>query len=165
MAADKPLAPFSEARDDEAILNFIFSRSAPAISFAPPPAPSSTEPLASSEGDGDNPELVQHAVWARLEADAVAAAERGDLEDALARLDRVCADAPDRSSGFNNRAQVRRLAKQPVAASLADLDRAIQLGRAWLDARRAGPPPPQRLLTFTRNTLRQAHTQRAILRQ
>ncbi|ETE72188.1 hypothetical protein L345_01987, partial [Ophiophagus hannah] len=56
---------------------------------------------------GFDPELLRQAT--HLEAQGIAAAEGGDLELALEKLDQAIQLLPTRASAFNNRAQALRL--------------------------------------------------------
>lgn len=140
--------PFDELKDENAILNFIFSNSS--ISFAPP----SRDARDVSRFESD---LAVHKAWTLREAAAVTAAETDKLEDAKVMLDDLCTEAPERASAFNNRAQVRRLGGDLEGAK-TDLDAAITLARAWLDVH-AGTDHP--LVEFHNKTLSNALTQRA----
>lgn len=159
-----PLGIPLELRDEAAILNFIFSNSS--IAFAPPPLPPAPAPAPAPAAPPAAPtdaadrfaaDLEAHARWNDREAAAVAAAEDGRQDEARAILDDVCAQAPGRASGFNNRAQLRRLASDAAGAK-ADLDAAVRLAQAWLAAHEAGGHP---LAEFHRGVLRAALTQRA----
>lgn len=153
-------APFGELRDENAILNFIFSNSP--ISFAPPPPPTVAggAPAPADGGGRFDADLAAHRGWTAREAAAVAAAEEGRLADAKAALDGVLAEAPGRAPALNNRAQVLRLMGDAAGAA-ADLDAAVGTARAWLDAH-AGSGHP--LVGFHEKTLAAAHTQRAAAR-
>ena len=60
-------------------------------------------------GDGVESEVSEEVKRAKvLEVEAVKAAEGGSLGDALELLNQAVAVAPDYSSSYNNRAQVRR---------------------------------------------------------
>jgi len=62
----------------------------------------------------------------RLELEGVKTAARGDLSAALDLFDRAIQLAPDRPSGYNNRAQTLRLLHD-TSGAMSDLDRAISL--------------------------------------
>merc|ERR1712083_61146 len=80
------------------------------------------EKVAEEKSDKDDDKVKD------LEAEAVKAAEAGDVRKALEIFDKVVSLAPDRPSSYNNRAQALRLAGRPDSA-LADLDKAIQLSK------------------------------------
>ena len=73
-------------------------------------------------------ELQEDDKLKKLDAEAVKAAEAGDLDTALRLFDEVVALAPARPASFNNRAQCLRLLGRPEAA-LQDLDTAVSLSR------------------------------------
>jgi len=80
------------------------------------------EKVAEEKSDKDDAKVKD------LEAEAVKAAEAGDVKKALDIFDKVVSLAPDRPSSYNNRAQALRLAGRPDSA-LKDLDKAIQLSQ------------------------------------
>ncbi|KAM9442141.1 tetratricopeptide repeat protein 36 [Salvelinus alpinus] len=61
-----------------------------------------------------------------LEMEGVTAAEAGDLPTALERFSQAIDTLPQRASGYNNRAQTRRL-QEDTEGALEDLERAIAL--------------------------------------
>ncbi|XP_054724026.1 tetratricopeptide repeat protein 36-like [Uloborus diversus] len=63
----------------------------------------------------------------RLELEAVRSAESGDVTSAIRIFGEAIDLAPNRPSGYNNRAQAYRL-KGEIFAALKDLDTAIKLG-------------------------------------
>uniref|UniRef100_A0A8C7I4V3 Tetratricopeptide repeat protein 36 n=1 Tax=Oncorhynchus kisutch TaxID=8019 RepID=A0A8C7I4V3_ONCKI len=73
----------------------------------------------------------------KLEMEGVAAAEAGDLPTALERFSQAIDTLPQRASGYNNRAQTRRLQEDTegaledleliIMSALEDLERAIAL--------------------------------------
>ena len=148
------LNPLTELRDEQAILNFIFSNSQ--ISFAPPPAASA----AAGESPGASKfkeDEEKHREFTKIESAAVTAAEDGKLDEAKEIMDKLCSDAPDRASAFNNRAQLRRMMGDLEGAK-RDLDDAIDKAKRWLADNEASEHP---LSEFHRGVLRQAYTQRA----
>ena len=96
------------------------------------------------------------------ERTAVADADAGKLEDALSTLDTVIAEAPEHGSAYNNRAQVYRLLDRKEE-SRRDLDEAIRLEEAWLQAHT--DDRGTKLFEKHRQVLKQAFTQRSILKQ
>lgn len=82
----------------------------------------------------------------KLEVQGVEMAEKGDLDGALALFNSVLETEPTFASVYNNRAQLHRLRSDPKSA-LSDVENAINFARG------------DRLI------LRQAYTQRAILRK
>jgi len=80
------------------------------------------EKVAEEKSDKDDAKVKD------LEAEAVKAAEAGDVKKALDIFDKVVSLAPDRPASYNNRAQALRLAGRPDSA-LKDLDKAIQLSQ------------------------------------
>lgn len=96
----------------------------------------------------------------------MALAEEGKLAEARALLDLLCSRHFDRASCFNNRAQLRKL-QEDVDGQKADLDKAIDLAHAFLEAAKgkSEEEAPLSLLTFQRDVLKQAYTQRAIYNQ
>ena len=96
-----------------------------------------------------------------LEKDAVAAAEAGDLDAALAKIDEAIALVPTRSSLYNNRAQVLRLKGEPKDA-LPDLDKSVSMGEQWL---KDNPDADAALIAATKSTLERALTQRSVVHQ
>ena len=157
-----------ELHGDAAILNYIFTAGS-SISFSPRPSLPAAVCAAPAAWPGLAAELAEHRELSSLESSAVTAAESGQLEEALAQLDAVCARAPSRARAFNNRAQARRLAGDSAGAR-ADLDAAIGVGSAWLQQRCGGaggvggaaPGVEEHpLAAFHRRVLSQAFTQRA----
>lgn len=106
---------------DEHVLHRIFS----------PNLPFSTETFEEpAEDSSDRPELdwINDATAAearRLEHEGVEAANSGNLAQAIQYFTESITLAPDRSSGYNNRAQAYRLLRQPEEA-LEDLNLAIE---------------------------------------
>lgn len=153
-------APFlSDVGNDEAILAFMFAPGgAGAISFVPPTPGIAASPdiMAGAEDD--------HRRWTLVEARARDAAEALDFATATQLLDEVVAGAPTRASARNNRAQLRRLVGAAPDLVRSDLDAAVDLARAWLDAHGASPAAragEHALVGFQRSVLASALTQRA----
>lgn len=63
-----------------------------------------------------------------LEVEGVEAAEKGDIDRAIDIFGEVIRLAPNRASGYNNRAQALRI-KGDVDRALEDLNNAINLGQ------------------------------------
>uniref|UniRef100_A0A8C6XXH1 Tetratricopeptide repeat protein 36 n=1 Tax=Naja naja TaxID=35670 RepID=A0A8C6XXH1_NAJNA len=89
--------------DDLAVLQTIFH---PNVPFDEELQEEQGKQQAVEEG-GFDPELLRQAT--HLEAQGIAAAEGGDLELALEKLDQAIQLLPTRASAFNNRAQALRL--------------------------------------------------------
>ncbi|XP_026468694.1 tetratricopeptide repeat protein 36 [Ctenocephalides felis] len=119
------------SENDRAVLNSIFNPS---------------QPLGENAFEEDIPELLEDQEDPQtpflndaraLEAEAVRLAEAGDLAAALTVVDRAIDLLPGRPSGYNNRAQVHRLAGRDQDA-LSDLTMAVNLssgkGRSGVQA-------------------------------
>ncbi|XP_070560554.1 tetratricopeptide repeat protein 36 homolog isoform X2 [Ptychodera flava] len=78
-------------------------------------------------GEDETSEVVKEAK--RLEILGVRAAEGGDINTAMEYFSQAIDVAPDRASGYNNRAQALRL-KGDVQGALTDLNKAIELSQA-----------------------------------
>ncbi|KAJ6653193.1 hypothetical protein lerEdw1_010066 [Lerista edwardsae] len=110
--------------NDRAVLRSLFHPNAP---FGGILAEEEGEPQSVPEEEGAfDPQLLEQAT--ALEAQGVAAAEAGDVDGALRRLDRAVQLLPERASAYNNRAQAFRL-QGDVASALKDLDVALQLSK------------------------------------
>jgi hypothetical protein len=181
-----PDLPFTELRDEDAILNFIFDPSKSFIGSNPAPASKSAASTAEAleRAQREDPLWSAHVTFTDQERAAVQFAEAGNLDGAKEILDRLCStDCPDRASSFNNRAQLGRLMadklRQAAPESDAaeeldnqvkgDLDRAITLGTSWLAAHPESEeedaiigPTRKKLRTFAKKVLQQAYTQRAV---
>ncbi|KAJ3044971.1 Tetratricopeptide repeat protein 36 [Rhizophlyctis rosea] len=83
-----------------------------------------------------------------LERDAITLAESNNLPAALTKLTEAIGLEPSYASAYNNRAQVHRL-QNNTSSALSDLTKAIELSTTSNDT----------------NILKQAYTQRAILKQ
>ncbi|ELU16706.1 hypothetical protein CAPTEDRAFT_155655 [Capitella teleta] len=89
-------------------------------------------PFADIAGDKqDVPETEEQDTAAvleakQLEAEAVEKAEKGDVKGALELFSKAIDVAPERASGFNNRAQAKRLLGD-VEGALEDLNSAIRV--------------------------------------
>ncbi|XP_053125315.1 tetratricopeptide repeat protein 36 [Hemicordylus capensis] len=109
---------------DKAVLESIFHPHAP---FGGISAEEEQQPQKHQEEEGAfDPELLEQARI--LEHQGVTAAEAGDVDGALERLDRAIQQLPERASTYNNRAQALRL-KGEVASALKDLDVALKLSK------------------------------------
>ncbi|XP_026564857.1 tetratricopeptide repeat protein 36 isoform X1 [Pseudonaja textilis] len=112
----------STINDDQAVLQTIFH---PNVPFDEDLQEEQGKQQAVEEG-GFDPELLRQAT--HLEAQGIAAAEGGDLELALEKLDQAIQLLPTRASAFNNRAQALRL-NGDVAKALEDLEAALKLSK------------------------------------
>ncbi|KAI8063591.1 tetratricopeptide repeat protein 36-like protein [Gongronella butleri] len=124
---------------DEAVLELMFNPESQGIPFDTVAQSVQNNPLKEI-----SPEVLEKLQG--LERDAVALAEKDDLEGALKLLNQCIDTESDYASAYNNRAQIFRLQKETDKA-LADLDKVVQLG--------VGQP----------KVLRQAYTQRAIIKR
>lgn len=153
------LAPFTEVRGKEAILNYIFNPRA-FIGAEERPKPAG-RPSAESPAECAPAPDPAAAAEARLKAEekaAVTLADAGDLAGALAALNALIVAHPTRASCFNNRAQVHRLLGANGDA-LADLNTCVELGEAQLES--VGPADAPAL----RSVLHNAYLQRSIVYQ
>ncbi|XP_063166932.1 tetratricopeptide repeat protein 36 [Candoia aspera] len=108
--------------NDRAVLQTIFH---PNVPFDEDSEEEQEKQQAIQEG-GFDPELLKQAT--HLEAQGIAAAEGGDLELALEKINQAIQLLPERASAFNNRAQALRL-KGDVARALEDLETALKLSK------------------------------------
>jgi len=100
-----------------------------------------------------------------LEKQAVAKAEAGDHDEALALFERAAEACPESGSVMNNTAQLHRL-KGDADSARSAVDRAVELELAWVAAHEA---TDRIALTGTwkvhKTTLQKALTQRAVMRR
>ncbi|KAG0171160.1 Tetratricopeptide repeat protein 36 [Apophysomyces sp. BC1034] len=124
---------------DDAVLELIFNPEAQGLSL------DSIEATVDTTAEkAFDPELLEKLQ--KLEKEAIDFAENGDTDSALATLNKCIETEKEYPSAYNNRAQIYRMRKEDDLA-LKDLDTVIKLAE--------GQP----------KVLRQAHTQRAILRR
>lgn len=149
-------APFTELRDADAILNFIFdprrsfigalpgpppsataaaptaaAASAPATAATPAAAAAATAAASTPKAAEPTAEEVEYRRVSALEQSAVVVAEAGNFAAAVALFDAIVSECPTRASGYSNRAQARRLAGDAAGAK-ADLDTAVELAHTYL---------------------------------
>lgn len=128
------MEPFREVTDTDAIMAYIFDRNKSFIgSGSAPPrgAAPAVSQAAAAEAAASDLVWQTHAACNAREAEAVSAAESGDVDKARTVLDALCSENPTRASAFNNRAQLKRM-QGDAAGGKDDLDTAIRLGQEWL---------------------------------
>lgn len=128
------MEPFREVTDTDAIMAYIFDRNKSFIGSGSAPsrgAAPAVSQAAVAEAAASDPVWKTHAACNAREAEAVSAAESGDVDKARTVLDALCSENPTRASAFNNRAQLKRM-QGDAAGGKDDLDTAIRLGQEWL---------------------------------
>lgn len=142
--------PFTEVTGDEAILNFIFNKSH--IKFEPP-AP----PLPEDEADVEYFKTLNEKELA-----IVKMAEDGELDKAEEEFTKLLEEYSDAPSVYNNRCQVRRL-KGDKDGAMGDVNECITLALRWLAVHEK--TKPEGSVKRRRDVLKQAYTQRSLLRK
>ncbi|KAN0066147.1 hypothetical protein ACQY0O_000241 [Thecaphora frezii] len=135
----RPTATMTSTERDRKVLDMVFdpegALGARDLQYEPDPDPCQ-----------EDREAIQ------LEIRAIQAAEAGRSAQALRYLDRAVAASPTWASSYNNRAQLRRITKEPTAAIIKDLNRAIEL---------ATNASTSAITRRNAKTLAQAYTQRS----
>lgn len=106
--------------NDRAVLEAVFNPLFSEFGF-------STEAEEAPNGDSGQEDGTPNQVKT-LEVEGVQAAEKGDIDQAIEIFSKVIRLAPNRASGYNNRAQALRI-KGDVDRALEDLNNAINLGQ------------------------------------
>lgn len=113
------LIDFMATDNDKAVLEAVFNPLFSEFGFSTD-AEDAAENAAQDDG---TPNQVK-----TLEVEGVEAAEKGDIDRAIDIFGEVIRLAPNRASGYNNRAQALRI-KGDVDRALEDLNNAINLGQ------------------------------------
>lgn len=126
---------------------------------AAPPTPESTLPISTSlPADSHYPSSTLSAILTQ-ERTAVSLADSVP-EKSLELLNALISAFPLYASAYNNRAQLRRILKQPNDNVLSDLDRAVELASEGLGENGNG-----RVSEHQARVLKNAYTQRGAVRE
>lgn len=109
--------------NDRAVLEAVFNPLFSEYGFSTDAEDGATETENSAQDDGTANKVKE------LEVEGVQAAEKGDVDRAIDIFSEVIQLAPNRASGYNNRAQALRI-KGQVERALEDLNNAINLGHS-----------------------------------